>query len=102
MGSGNELGRGTPRDVRLKNLVRVVKVGEDDGKASEILLQLGRQLAASSKKAGQRTGFDGPDLIGQSAGQGKLGNVLVTEHLEVGVWKVRPQGPQDRKRENEV
>ena len=70
MRSHDELCLGTARDVRLKQLIWIVEIRNDDGEAGEVVLQFRRESSVPREEAGERPGFDGTDLVGQSARDG--------------------------------
>src|SRR5207249_2947306 len=102
MGSGDELGLGTSPDIRLKNSVRVVEIRNNDGETGEVFLERLIQISNSGEEAGQWTGFDGADLIGQTTSQRQFGDAGVAQQFEPGLWKLPPQRREHRQRENEI
>ena len=102
MRAGNVLGLGGTPDVRQKDFIRIVEVGNDDVEVRKVRLHFGGQLPVARKEGGQTAGLDGPGAIHEPSGHGELRDVRVAKHFEMDVGKLRANRSDGGQREDEI
>src|SRR6266446_2568107 len=102
MWPGNELPHRTTSYIDLKNLIRIVKIGDDQIELRKIIRKLFRQLAIACKESSQCPGFNGLNAIHQPSGQGQLHDVRITQDLKVRFGKLPAQSRDGWECQNEI
>ena len=98
----DELSDQTAADVGFENLVRVVKIRNDQVELGEVIHQIRLKRAAAGEKARQPARLNRLHAVRQTARHRELGDVRITEHLQVRLGKLAAQGGNGRQRENEI
>jgi hypothetical protein len=98
----DELPRRTPLHVRLKNLIRVVEVGNDDVELGKVIAQVFGQFPVPREETRQAPRLDGLHAIHQTARLRQLHDMGITQHFEMRLGKLLSQRGEGRQRENEI
>ena len=100
--AGEELRFRPGGHVRLEESIGIVEVGNNHGEAGEVLAPFLGEGATAREEARERTRLDGAHGVGESPGDGELGDVRVAEDFEVRLRELPPECRQHRQREDEV
>src|SRR4051812_1009961 len=102
MRSRYELPGETALDVRLEELVWIIKIRKNQGELTEVLAQLRVKFDARREESGQGAGLDRKAALGQAGGNGKRGYVRIAKNFEVSLGKTFSQRAQNRERQDEI
>ena len=102
MRSGNELPHRTTAYVGLKNLIGIVKIGDNQIELGKIIRELFRQLAIARKKSSQCPRFDGLNTIHQPSGQRQLHDVRIAQNLQMRLGELAAQSRDGWQRQDEI
>src|SRR4051812_24791003 len=75
-------------DICAEDLVRIVQIGNNQIELGEIIHQFFSQFSVPRKEACQGSRSDGFHTVRQPASESQLGNVRITENLQISVWKM--------------
>ena len=100
--AGNELADCTAANIGFENLVRVVKIRNDQVELGEVIHQIRLKCAATGEKARQPARLNRLHAIHQTTCHRELRDVRITEHFQVRLGKLAAQGGNGRQRENKI
>jgi hypothetical protein len=89
--TGKELSFRAGSNIRSKDFIRIIKIGDDDVETGKVFAKVRVERATTRKKAGQRTGFYGPQAVHQPSGQRELGDVRIAQELDVSLRELLAQ-----------
>ncbi len=92
----------TTNHIGFKNLVRVVKIRNDQVELGEVIHQIRLKIAIAGEKPRQPARFDRLHPVRQTAGHRELGDVRITEHLKVRPGKLAAQGGNGRQGKDKI